>query len=276
MTPRTIAATDRHRVQHHYQVERALADRLRTSTRAERLHLYRELYDELFQQVPGHPLMQPDRALRERVVAAQLAFLRPMISPGSVFMELGAGDCRLSAAMAPHVRTVYAVDVSAEITKQTTLPANCHLVISDGCTVPVPEGSVSLAFSDQLMEHLHPADAVEQLREIHRALAPGGVYVLFTPNRLSGPHDVSKYFDVVATGFHLKEYTTGELARALRQAGFSRVHVPLHGRGGVARFPSGPISAIERAVDWTPRRVSHWVAAHQPFKKFLGRVAAVK
>jgi SAM-dependent methyltransferase len=268
--------SDIERVRHHYAVERVLADRLRHSTRVERLRLYRDLYDELFRQVPEHPLMQADVAKRERVVASQLAFLRPLVGPSEVFLEIGAGDCRLSTAMAAHVRQVYALDVSAELAAGADLPANCCLVISDGCTVPVPPGSVSLAFSDQLMEHLHPADAVEQLREIYRALAPDGIYLLFTPNRLSGPHDVSKYFDEVATGFHLKEYTTAELADVLRAAGFRRVSVPFRGPRGVMLVPSHAICALERLVERGPRPVSRAVARHLPFKKLLGRVAAVK
>lgn len=61
------------------------------------------------------------------------------------------------------------------------------------------------------MEHLHPDDAYEQLQEIYNALIPGGIYICITPNRLSGPHDVSQYFDSIATGFHPKEYTTVEM-----------------------------------------------------------------
>ena len=39
------------------------------------------------------------------------------------------------------------------------------------------------------------------LANLYRALKPGAVYVCITPNRLSGPHDISLYFDSVATGF---------------------------------------------------------------------------
>ena len=84
-----------------------------------------------------------------------------------------------------------------------------HVVLSDGVSVEVPAASVTLAYSNQLMEHLHPDDALVQLRNIVRALAPGGLYVRH-PNRLTGPHDISMYFDRVATGFHLKEYTATE------------------------------------------------------------------
>jgi predicted SAM-dependent methyltransferase len=38
--------------------------------------------------------------------------------------------------------------------------------------------SVDLAYSNQLMEHLHPDDASEQLANVYRALKPGGVTVV--------------------------------------------------------------------------------------------------
>ena len=105
------------------------------------------------------------------------------------------------------MRQVYALDVSAEITSRVSLPSNFKLILSDGTSVPLPPESVDVAYSNQLMEHLHPDDALEQLQGIWRALRPGGVYICLTPNRVNGPHDISQYFDSVATGFHLKEYT---------------------------------------------------------------------
>jgi SAM-dependent methyltransferase len=191
-------------------------------------------------------------------------------------MEVGAGDCRLAIAMASHVRQVFAVDVSVEIAKTAVFPENCHFVLSDGCDIPVAPGSVSLAFSDQLMEHLHPADAVEQLQQIYRALEPGGMYVLLTPNRLSGPHDVSKYFDTSATGFHLKEYTTSELVSTLRAAGFRHVCVPFQMRGLVKLAPAWPVTAMEWAVSFTPQPFRRRVLNRRPWKRALGRIVAVK
>ena len=114
--------------------------------------------------MPDHPLVTPDLELRQRVVESQLKFLRPLLPADGVFMEVGAGDCRLAIAMAARVRQVVAVDVSAEISKQILFPPNCQFIISAGCQIPVAPGSVTLAFSDQLMEHLHPEDALIQLR----------------------------------------------------------------------------------------------------------------
>ena len=47
-------------------------------------------------------------------------------------------------------------------------------VLSDGCSVPVPHDSVTLAYSFQVMEHIHPDDALEQLRNLFAVIAPGG------------------------------------------------------------------------------------------------------
>lgn len=106
------------------------------------------------------------------------------------FLEVGPGDCALSLEVARFAKQVYAVDVSSEIVKGFICPPNFRLVISDGSRVPVSPGSVNVAYSNQLMEHLHPDDAWEQLNNIYRALVPGGIYVCMTSNRLNGPHDV--------------------------------------------------------------------------------------
>jgi hypothetical protein len=44
------------RLRRHYEVEKALADRLRrTESREERAKLYESMYDTLFAAVPDHP-----------------------------------------------------------------------------------------------------------------------------------------------------------------------------------------------------------------------------
>lgn len=39
----------------HYEIEKALADRLRSAGKEERKRLYLVVYDELFKRVPEHP-----------------------------------------------------------------------------------------------------------------------------------------------------------------------------------------------------------------------------
>lgn len=212
-------------IKEHYEIEKQLASRLRNSTRAERQHLYTSVYDELFKKVPYHPQLTQKLSSEASawMVARSMQFIGRFLSPDSIFLEVGPGDCSLALEVAKYVKKVYAVDVSNEITKGLIFPPNFELVISDGISIPVPDNSISIVYSDQLMEHIHPDDVIDQLHNIYKALIPGGLYICSTPNRLSGPHDVSMCFDEVATGFHLKEYLVTELYKLFREAGFSKV-----------------------------------------------------
>jgi SAM-dependent methyltransferase len=241
----------------HYEVEKELADRLRHATREERRSLYGAIYDELYRRVPHHPQLtrKSSAQLTQAALAPQLRILRPHLGPETTLLELGPGDCSLSMAVAPLVRQVFGLDVSEKITQRLSLPANFTLILSDGTSVPLPPDSVDVAFSNQLMEHLHPDDAFEQLAGIWRALRPGGLYICLTPNRLSGPHDISQHFDAVATGFHLKEYTVGELTGLFRTVGFRKVEALLGHRGRVRRAPVAPVIAAEKVLAMTPPKL---------------------
>jgi SAM-dependent methyltransferase len=210
-----------------YKLEKELAHKLKSATREERLNsnLYTSAYNDFFSQLPQHPVQQlKDNAESSAaVVDAWMPALRPFLRPEMTFLEIGPGDCSLSLRIAKEAKKVYAVDVSDEVTKDLDLPPNFELAISDGCSIPVPENSVDVAYSHQMIEHLHPEDAAEQLQNLYKVLRKGGVYVCMTPNRLSGPHDTSKFFDDIATGWHLKEYTVGELCDLFRAAGFSKI-----------------------------------------------------
>jgi len=268
------------RLRAHYEVERSLADRVRAARSFdERRRIVGSMYDELFQRVPDHPrlvLRDGHQEERRQQVEWNLAQLSPWLRPGCVFLELGAGDCALAARVAETAGHVYAVDISDQ-TGGKPLPANCELVISDGRSVDVPAETVDVAFSDQLMEHLHPDDAMEQLANIRRCLKPGGAYVCVTPNRLYGPTDVSGNFDDVATGFHLREYSLREIRELFERAGFGGLQVYVGARGHYARTPSAPLEAIETALEHLPSRARRRIAATKPMRALLGvRVAARK
>ena len=262
------------RIRHHYLVERELADRLRRAPASERLALYRQVYDELFRRVPDHPQLAgrddpAARGRRCRSVQWHLALLRPALGPRSVFMEVGAGDCALALRIAKRVARVYAVEVSPEIAGRAAAP-NLEIVLSDGVSLPLPAGSVDVAFSDQLMEHLHPEDAAAQLAGIHRSLAPGGRYFCITPNRLYGPRDISAHYDEVATGLHLKEYCARELRALLLQTGFRKVRFYCGARGAYARMPFAILRAVESCLEILPHRLRRRLAGFAPVRALLG------
>ena len=273
------AARTPERLRAHYRVERRLADRLRRAPDAEaRRRIFATMYDDLFREVPDHPRLRLGAELlaqREREIGWDLAQLRPYLEEGCTFLEVGAGDCALSARVAEGAKAVYAVDISDQAVRP--LPPNVTLCLSDGRSIPVPEASVDLAFSDQLMEHLHPDDAIEQLRNIHRALKPGGVYMCVTPNRIYGPSDISAFFNDEARGFHLKEYTLGEMREIFARAGFPKTHVYIGARGVFMRCPAFLVRALECVLGAMPPALRRRVADLKAFRALLGlRVAGIK
>jgi len=251
------------RLRHHFEVERELAERLRRSTRSERTGLLGRLYTELFERVPDHPRLtrRETEASSKAAVAARLRLLEPFIRSDQVFLEIAPGDCRLCFAVAPRVREAIGADISDQSGPADRRPPNFRLAVFDGYDLPVPEASVDLAFSYQFLEHLHPEDVPHHLETVRRILRPGGRYVLSTPHRFSGPHDVSRFFSDVPLGLHLKEWTFGELARAARAAGFSDLIPYRAGRPRPGLLMRALTACAEGFLGRLPRRLQRRASA---------------
>jgi len=266
-------------IREHYEIEKELAGRLRNASKQERRYLYSSLYDELFRRVPHHPQLTRKTSPEETAhyVAIQIMFLRPYLNKDVVFVEVGPGDCTLSLEVAKSVKQVFAVDVSDEITKDLVVPENFRLILSDGISIPGLPNSVDVVYSYQLMEHLHVDDAIEQLQNIYHALAPGGCYICVTPNKWTGPHDVSRFFDQQATGFHLKEYTALELQSLFRKVGFLKIRLFVGGKGRYIACPSSIPNQCEQLLSALPDRLGKAIAVMPPFKQLLGiRIVGTK
>src|SRR5712664_1516890 len=145
----------------HYKVERELAARLRRAPADERVGLYPVLYDELYRRVPLHPRLtrKTDPLLAKGFIDDSMALLGRFLKPDSIYLEIGAGDCGLTLYISGRVKQAYEVEVSKEATKHIQPHSNMKLVISDGKTIDVPPGTVTVAYSNQVMEHIHPDDA---------------------------------------------------------------------------------------------------------------------
>jgi len=262
----------------HYQVEKELAEKLRNSSRGDRQHLYSSVYAELFRRLPDHPQLTRKPSRQELItrISYQLRNIYPFLRHDTTFLELGAGDCVLSMEVAKLVHKVYATDV-AHIGIDSEFPRNFMFFLSDGYDVPLGDNSVDVAYSYQLMEHLHPDDALEQLQNIYRVVKSGGTYICDTPNRLSGPHDISKSFDIVASGLHLKEYTNGELCDLFNCVGFSRVRVHLRVKCLHMLFPVVPFSICEQVLSKAREPIRRKLVSRGPLRFLLGiRVVGTK
>ncbi len=270
--PRTRADLRR-----HYEVERELADRLRAAPAEARSALYRALYNELFARVPDHPqnVWKDSPEQQAARTAEQFRLLEPFLAPETAYLEIGAGDCHLARTVAGRVSRAYGADVSDQIASSVDRPANFELLITDGSHLPLPTGATTVAFSNMLVEHLHPDDFVTHLIEVHRVLAPGGVYVCRTPHRFAGPTDISGYFDREATGFHLKEYTAGELAARFRAAGFARVGFRARLKGRAVAAPAWGVKLVEAGLAVFPYRARRALSRSAPLRPLFATITVV-
>jgi ubiquinone/menaquinone biosynthesis C-methylase UbiE len=261
--------------------ENRVAESLRKAGRPERTRLYSQIYDEYAEKFPES--LPKDDTGAERIARYETSFLRRLLTPSTVVLEIGPGRCHLAFSLAPLVKKIYGVDVAA-LDPGARRPPNFELRLTDGVHMPVESESVDLVLSNQLMEHLHPDDANEQLREVYRVLRKGGRYICVTPSRANGPHDCSAYFDDLpcpvqaghyhATGLHLKEYTTRELLDTFRSVGFKRARTYIGARGRYLRLSPWIITSVETALRLVPPR---WRKRSTILSIILGnRVCATK
>jgi SAM-dependent methyltransferase len=260
----------------HYLLERKLAEGLRQSTKQQRENgLYQTMYDSLIGDLEDHPRRTSQKGLDPAHASAfierQANMILREIGAEDVFLELGGGDCRVALAVAPHVAKSIVVDVSDALVPADPGVANFQFVKTRGTNIALPDNSVSFIYSNQVMEHLHPDDAVEQLRELLRVLKPGGRYLCRTPSRVSGPHDISMYFEPVANGAHLQEYTYCSLDKLFREAGFGRTRFIVAPRAHLLMsLPRFAAIGIEQFLDLAPQSLRVRICRNPIARALLG------
>jgi ubiquinone/menaquinone biosynthesis C-methylase UbiE len=237
------------------------------------MRLYSAVYEEYAICFPESLPTDNDDVVR--IARFEKAFLSQFLTPSTIMAEIGPGRCHLAYAVAPLVKKIYGVDVASDTANKAGRPPNFELVLTDGIRMPFDSDSIDLVCSSQLIEHLHPDDAAEQLQEIYRVLRPGGCYICVTPSRVNGPHDCSAHFDdlpcpienglYTATGLHLKEYTTGELLDLFRSVGFKRIQTWIGARGHYIELPPSVMMSIEALLRLIP-------ASRRKRSKLLGIV----
>lgn len=250
-------------LKNHFEVERALALKLKKASREERKRIYGTMYDELFQKVPDHPRLtsRENPQMIDAANRSKFALIKRFIHRETVFVEFAPGDCRFAMSLCSRVKWVYGVDISDQRGAGITCPENFKLIIYDGYNLELDDASVDIVFSDQLIEHLHPEDTIDHFRLVKRILKKNGVYVFRTPHRYSGPHDISGYFSDVPQGFHLKEWTYAELSRLLESLSFASWRGIYQIRGYCAEMPLMWFSMAESVLGMLP---GHWRVALTP------------
>lgn len=204
----------------------------------------------------------------ERKAKQKFRLLKRLLRKTDIAAEFGPGDYALAGMVAPRVRSLALIDVVDGL--NINLPKNCRVYAGNGIGIPRHVKSVDVAWSSHVVEHIHPQDVQKHFASVRNALTPGGRYLVFTQNRFTGPHDISRRFSSAAKGLHLKEYTVTEIRREFLRAGFRSVRSYAGGRGLYVRVPVCVPLALELALSALPFSVARMVASLLSFRALLG------
>lgn len=184
---------------------------------------------------------------------------------GGLF-ELGCSAGSLLAQACQSGYRVGGLEVVPELLEQTRqrIFAEYHsnLFLGDFRSVDLTTqfNSYSVAYWNDVFEHIPVDEIVDYLAKLYAILKPGGVLITITPNWHMRPSDVTKVFlppRNEAQGFHLKEYTLREVTSLLREVGFKHVQIPSFiSRQKIYTLPFLSLTRLkclcEPALEWLP------------------------
>jgi SAM-dependent methyltransferase len=153
---------------------------------------------------------------------AAYRYLRDEVE-GPRLLEVGAGEGYGAAMLAEQAPAVLALDYdSLTISHLARRYPALTAVRGNLAALPVRSASIDTVVSLQVIEHVW--DHRQFLAECGRALRPGGLLVLSTPNRLTFSPGAGKT-DKPVNPFHTHEFTAAELRTLVAGSGLSVVAV---------------------------------------------------
>jgi ubiquinone/menaquinone biosynthesis C-methylase UbiE len=177
-----------------------------------------------------------EEQLTTRSAAVYADFLMPHLRSDTMLIDVGCGQGSISVGLAPQVGRVMGIDVEDEDFVGARAYAvehgldNVEFRVGSVYELGVPDASFDACLAHSLMEALdRPLDA---LREIHRALQPGGVVgvasVEYGGLILAGVHEpLLRRFYEIRERLWLLDGADPHLGRTLRglldAAGFERI-----------------------------------------------------
>jgi SAM-dependent methyltransferase len=146
---------------------------------------------------------------------AAYRFAQPL-ARGARVLEVGSGEGYGTALLGRVARSVVGVDYDAlAVAHARRRYPGPQFVRANLAALPVRSAAFDLVATLQVIEHVW--NHREFVTECHRALRPGGLLLVTTPNRLT----FSPGRDQPVNPFHTREFTAAELAELLTGCGFA-------------------------------------------------------
>lgn len=174
--------------------DEALATRLQKKSSAPRFHFV-EAYERLVARLLGEHSFDKAMSMAvggdyERVGQIEKAILTHAgLRDGDHVFDLGCGSGRLAHALGADFRGDYfGTDVVQALIDYAARksPKSFRFKLHRELSIPAPDGSVDIACAFSVFTHLHHAESHLYLKDMHRALKPGG-RVIFSFLEFSEP-----------------------------------------------------------------------------------------
>lgn len=177
--------------------------------------------------------------------------------------DLGCGDGYIAIQMARMGYSVTGVDGSADAVRLARAMAEKHPVAfteGDVCHTPVPDASVDLAISLDVIEHL--PDPIALLREMKRITKPGGHILVGTPIRFT-EKPLDKY--------HVHEFFADEFAALLKEHFSVERLVQSHPLEHLLKMrKKHSLAGIRRNIGWNWINLKCLLSGRNPFAQENG------
>ncbi len=210
-------------IENQLKMEKGLRAALENNDSPEK---FNEIYNKFHQYILEHGYATEGRRrdgalhLPENMFNLSEELIYKLIPDNKRVLDIGAGDGRLCVKLAKNKKgEVFGIDISdlsikiSEAKKQPGL--KLYFQKADARELPFENNYFDYVISKDLLEHLPAKDHVKHLKEVWRALKPGGSYLLYTPPLLAYKN---------LEGLHLKQYKLIELYRLLKSH-FKKVEV---------------------------------------------------
>ena len=239
-----------------FRIERSFHRRIIAArSRQERRDLTQDMYAIV------HPRLRSGRRTDAATWYDRIALLFRNELNGKSVIDLGCGDGSLLRAIGQtcQPKALMGIDIFP-FQAQSDQPYEFLMsdVVSLDTVTPC-----DVLISSEVIEHIHREDISSHLRSIYHTLRPGGCLILLTPNRLWGPHDVTRVIDcsysgqIRAQGSHLNEMTYCEILPLLRAHGFAKFRTVL---------PYAQHSALLRSIR-VPPHVNRALESMAPLRR---------
>jgi len=147
----------------------------------------------------------------------------------AIVLSIGCGIGRVESFLAPQVRQVWALDVSAAMIEQARQRlaafSNVHLKeVGNADFLDFFEPQMfDVVYSFLMLQHLEKEDAARYMRDAHRVLKSGGVFLAQFPNYLAPEYSRVLLDDVGPTQrspARVRAYTESEVRHSLHLLNF--------------------------------------------------------